>query len=176
MRREKNISDISEGVIRTYYQPLAAFIRSRVGMVEDAEDILQEVWLQYSSRDAEDRLRSESGWLYRVARNKIIDYYRRISPEWLEDWLLEGGEEWEEEESTETVDLQLFWEEFYEVLNSMPPNQREVFVLNELEGITLREIAEERGEKLKTIISRKGYAVKRLRERLGEIFGDFLLD
>lgn len=160
---EDNVDiDRRKDTIERFQSPLLAFIRSRVGALADAEDILQEVWLQFAYRDQKDELQSESGWLYRVARNKIIDYYRRTSTEWLEDFMDE--EIWEEDE--DEMDVDFFWEEFYEALDILPTNQREVFVMNELEGLTLQEIAEATGEKLKTIISRKGYAVRRLRDQL----------
>lgn len=170
MTAEDPQNNRQEEIVADFHQPLLAFIRSRVGSPEDAEDILQDVWLQFAYRDPQDELKSESGWLYQVARNRIIDHYRRISPEWLEDFLYD--EMWEDDEGDEP-DPGYFWEEFYEALDVLPANQREVFVMNELEGLTLQEIADASGEKLKTIISRKGYAVRRLRAQLAEIWDGF---
>lgn len=171
MAADKLENNTRDEIIAQYQKPLLNFIRARVGVSEDAEDILQEVWLQFAHRDSGDSLQSESGWLYRVARNKIIDHYRRISPEWLEDLVYDDY--LEEEEEDEIDDADVFWEEFYEALNTLPAKQREVFVMNEMEGLTLQEIADESGEKLKTIISRKGYAVRRLREQLIGVFDGF---
>ncbi|MCE3227244.1 MAG: polymerase, sigma-24 subunit, subfamily [Bacteroidetes bacterium] len=67
----------------------------------------------------------------------------------------------------------LFWEELMAGLDELPANQREVFILNELEDMTLQEIADMKNENLKTIISRKGYAVKHLRNHLSELYKEF---
>ena len=69
---------------------------------------------------------------------------------------------------------ELFWEELFLALDELPENQRQVFIWNELEEKTLQQIADETGEKLKTIISRKGYAVKYLRSRLQTLYNEFL--
>ncbi len=159
------------------------FIRSRVASPSDAEDILQEVWLQFSAAWSKQNIQQPRAWLYRVIRNKIIDLYRKKSPEWLEDYLYEEAEEYQFEAETEIEGMEQpevlylqeqFWEELYEALDALPSAQREVFLLNELEGHTLREIAEQKGENLKTIISRKGYAMRSLREKLVDIFAEFV--
>jgi RNA polymerase sigma factor (sigma-70 family) len=69
---------------------------------------------------------------------------------------------------------ELFWQELFAALEELPENQRQVFIWNELEDMTLQQIADRTGEKLKTIISRKGYAVKHLRQRLKLLYKDFL--
>ncbi|MEL7532872.1 MAG: RNA polymerase sigma factor, partial [Bacteroidota bacterium] len=157
--------------------------KSRVANPRDAEDILQEVWLQFSAAWAKQNIKQPRAWLYRVIRNKIIDLYRKKSPEWLEDYLYEESEEYQFEAETEIEGMEQpevlylqeqFWEELYEALDALPSAQREVFLLNELEGHTLREIADQKGEKLKTIISRKGYAMRSLREKLVDIFAEFV--
>ncbi|MEL6588596.1 MAG: RNA polymerase sigma factor [Bacteroidota bacterium] len=162
---------------------LRAFIESRVGEKQNAADLLQEVWYQYSFALQKQEIDNPRAWLYRVSRNKIIDLYRRKSPEWLEDYLYEESNEYpfEDEpeiegwEQPEVLYLQdQFWDALYEALELLPFEQREVWLLNELEGHTLREIAETKGENLKTIISRKGYAVRQLREQLADIFAEFV--
>ncbi|MEL6250803.1 MAG: sigma-70 family RNA polymerase sigma factor [Bacteroidota bacterium] len=168
-------------IIEEYQAPLKAFIRSRLASEEDAEDILQEVWYQLSKNLQQGNIENERAWLYRVARNKVIDSYRKKSAEWLEDYVYEeDGDAYlidsllESDESPEMDFLrEQFWEDMYDALDALPEKQREVFILNEWEGVTLREIAERRGENLKTIISRKGYAVRHLRERLQLIFEEF---
>lgn len=169
-------------LIAQYEGVLTGFIRSRISSIEEAEDILQEVWYQFSKQVRKQPIQHIKAWLFQVARNKIIDSYRKKSMDWLEEYLYEADEEgllqevlWETEESPEVAYLQeQFWEELYDALEALPEKQREVFVLNELEGITLREIAESRGENLKTIISRKGYAMRHLRDRLELIFEEFV--
>jgi RNA polymerase sigma factor (sigma-70 family) len=167
--------------IKEYGKKLFAFIRGRVRTEEDAEDILQDVWYQlYNTSEAIDQV---GAWLYRVARNKIIDRYRKKSPELLEDQSYEDEEgELHLKEillsdpgNPETEYLKsLFWKELNEGLDELPPEQKEVFILNELEGLTFAEIAARTGENSKTLISRKGYAVKHLRKRLQTLYDDFL--
>jgi len=178
-RQQNNIIQ----TIKSYGQQLLGFIRSRVGSNEDAEDILQDVWYQLSNQQAVDEIESMSGWLYRVARNKITDRFRRTKTESFDEQVSAG-----EESDFHFADIlladaadpeaknfqQLFWEELFAALDELPPNQREVFILNELEDMTLQKIADLRGEKLKTIISRKRYAVQHLRSRLEALYYEFM--
>ena len=167
--------------IKEYGKKLFAFIRGRVRTEEDAEDILQDVWYQlYNTSEAIDQV---GAWLYRVARNKIIDRYRKKSPELLEDQSYEDEEgELHLKEilladpgNPETEYLKsLFWKELNKGLDELPREQKEVFILNELEGLTFAEIAARTGENIKTLISRKGYAVKHLRTRLQTLYDEFL--
>ena len=167
--------------IKEYGKKLFAFIRGRVRTEEDAEDILQDVWYQlYNTTEAIDQV---GAWLYRVARNKIIDRYRKKSPELLDDQSYEDEEgELHLKEilladpgNPETEYLKsLFWTELNKGLDELPQEQKEVFVLNELEGLTFAEIAARTGENIKTLISRKGYAVKHLRVRLQTLYDEFL--
>ena len=169
-------------VVSDYGTRLFRFIRGRVGTDEDAEDILQEVWYQLSHSVNIEEIGQVSGWLYRVARNKIVDKYRKKKPDSLEDYAY--GEEGEfsltdillaDTNDPDTEELkELFWQELFMALDELPDKQRQVFVENELEDKTLQQIAEETGEKLKTIISRKGYAVKHLRRRLEALYHEFL--
>ena len=169
--------------IKDYGRQLFGFIRSRVGTDEDAEDILQDVWYQFSNLAEVEAIESVSGWLYRVARNKITDNYRKRKSEPLEDQLMENKEgemNFREILLAENADpeaenlKQLFWEELFNALNELPENQREVFILNELEEMTLQEIANRKNENLKTIISRKRYAVQHLRQRLENLYNDIV--
>ncbi len=169
--------------IRDYGRQLFGFIRSRVGTDEDAEDILQDVWYQFSNLAEVDAIESVSGWLYRVARNRITDNYRKRKSESLDakmdevedtdlnlkELLLADNPDPEEENLR-----QLFWEALFRALDELPENQREVFILNELEDMTLQEIADQKKEKLKTIISRKRYAVQHLRQRLENLYQDII--
>ena len=151
-------------VIQNYGTRLFRFIRGRVSTDEDAEDILQEVWFQLSGLVNIEEIGQVSGWLYRVARNKIVDRYRKKRPDSLEDYAY--GEDGEFSLTdillADTLDpeieelKELFWQELFSALDELPENQRQVFVENELEDKTLQQIADETGEKLKTIISRKG--------------------
>jgi RNA polymerase sigma factor (sigma-70 family) len=168
--------------VKNYGRQLFGFIRSRVNSEEDAEDILQDVWYQLSSQTKSEDIISLSGWLYRVARNKITDNYRKKRENSLEDMIGEEEEgEWTlpyilmaEDADAETLQLQkLFREELAEALHELPENQRQVFIWNELEDKTMQEIADKEKENIKTIISRKRYAVQYLRKRLEYLNQEF---
>lgn len=169
--------------INKYGAQLLGFIRGRVATDEDAEDVLQDVWYQLSNMEELETIESISGWLYRVARNKITDRFRKKKSESLEDFSLESDDGDMDFREILLADARtpedeyfkrLFWDELMQALDELPEKQRSVFIKNELEDMTLQEIADEAGEKLKTIISRKGYAVRYLRERLDELYNDFL--
>jgi RNA polymerase sigma factor (sigma-70 family) len=170
--------DIKESVEKNQNR-LFGFIRKRVRTDEDAEDILQEVWYQLSRLISLDEIESISGWLYRVARNKITDWYRKSSEASYDDWLEDDESQgWAEilfrepENEIDEMYKELFWERLMQALDELPEAQREAFVKSELEGMKLKEIAELSDENLKTIISRKGYAVKHLRLRLKELYDE----
>jgi RNA polymerase sigma factor (sigma-70 family) len=167
--------------VSEYGKRLFSFIRGRVRTDEDAEDILQDVWYQLSNTP--EIIEEVGAWLYRVARNKIIDRYRKSKPESLEDFSFtnEDGElDFREillsqADTPETDYLKnLFWEQLAEGLAELPAEQRDAFVQNELEGKTFAEISAETGENIKTLISRKGYAVKHLRRRLQILYDEFI--
>jgi len=166
--------------IKRYGDRLYGFIRNRVNSPEEAEDILQEVWFQLSRLVDLDELQSISGWLFRVARNQIIDRYRKTSPALFEDMLFDDelGAEFRDillgttQSPEDALFKEVFWQEFNAALSELPDNQQQAFIQNEMEGKTLREIAEESGENIKTIISRKQYAVKHLRKRLQALYDD----
>ncbi|PBQ34992.1 RNA polymerase subunit sigma-24 [Sphingobacteriaceae bacterium] len=169
--------------VALYGKQLLGFIRGKVNSDEDAEDILQDVWYQYSNLDEVDAIESVSGWLYRVAKNKITDRFRRKKPERLEDFAFEnesGEINFKEilladpQNSEDEFFKKIFWEELMSALEELPEKQRSVFIQNELEEKSLQEIADQSGESIKTIISRKGYAVKFLRERLNDLYNEFL--
>lgn len=181
---EITMAEKKQNIVQTvglYGKQLLGFIRGKVNSDEDAEDILQDVWFQYSNLDAVDVIESVSGWLYRVAKNKITDRFRKKKTERLDDFYYEDGElNFKEILLSETSTPEdaffkkLFWEELTNALEELPEKQREVFVQNELEDKSLQEIAQASGENIKTIISRKGYAIKFLRERLNNLYNDFL--
>lgn len=180
LEQKKGISD----TIKTYGQRLFGFIRSKVNSNEDAEDLLQDVWYRFSQLSNLDELESVSGWLYQVARNRVTDFYRKKKDDALEDYSYEN-EEGEINikdillaDDTHHPELKqfknLFWDELLKALDELPSNQREVFVRNELEDESLQQIADSTNENLKTIISRKGYAVKHLRARLNALYEEFI--
>ncbi len=169
--------------IQEYGKRLFSFIRHRVKTDEDAEDILQDVWYQLSNTLSAEPIEQVGSWLYTVARNRITDSYRKQKPLHLDEFVYE-----DEEGEVSYKDLfladrvtpedkyerKLFWQEFGKALKDMPEEQRQVFVWNELEDMTFREIAEKTGENIKTLISRKRYAVNFLRERLETVYEEIV--
>jgi RNA polymerase sigma factor (sigma-70 family) len=169
-RRDQKILD----TIQSYGKRLSGFIRLRVRNEEDAADILQEVWLQLSRMVDIDAIEQMSSWLFTVARNRIVDNRRKkraltVSALHHDDDSDDSIEESlfvELETPEDKILRRQFWEELFHALDELPESQRQVFIWNELEGRTFREIAEQTGENIKTLISRKRYAVKFLRKRL----------
>lgn len=177
--RSSNISN----TIKSLSRRLFSFIRQRVGSTEDAEDILQDVFYQFAGNT--EPIEQASSWLFRVARNKIIDSYRKQKLPLADDVLgsAEGDDEgfdWREmllpdKSNPETEYLRnLFWEELQKALDELPEEQRSVFIQTEIEGIPFKEIAARTGEPLPTLLSRKRYAVLHLRERLGVLKEELL--
>jgi RNA polymerase sigma factor (sigma-70 family) len=161
-------------VINDYSKRLFGFIRKRVTNEADAEDVLQDVFYQFIGNTQP--IEQLSSWLFTVARNKITDRQRKHKPEALED--LFGQEDndeafsWPEllfdnSSNPEKEYLRtLFWEELNAALDELPAEQRDVFVKHEMEGVPFKELAEQSGETVNTLISRKRYAVLHLRDRL----------
>jgi RNA polymerase sigma factor (sigma-70 family) len=159
---------------------LRTFIRRRVPDPSDAEDIVQEVF--YELVEANRLLmpiEHVTGWLYRVARNRITDLFRKKKPEAFSDAAVEGddGELLGIEDLLPSPDAgpealyarNLLLEEIEFALDELPDDQREVFVANEIEGRSFKELSEESGANVNTLLSRKRYAVLHLRERLKNI-------
>jgi RNA polymerase sigma factor (sigma-70 family) len=176
----KNIAS----VVSRFGKRLLGFIRQRVGNEADAEDILQDVWYQLTTTVDTEPIEQISGWLFAVARNKIIDRYRKKRPESLDQVLQEGedpagpdftGILLDDSQNPETANLRaLFWKTLQDSLDELPEEQRMVFVWNELEGIPFKEIATMTGENVNTLISRKRYAVLYLRERLLTLYNEII--
>lgn len=178
MTQERNFS-IAE-TVQQFGKKLFGFIRGKVKTTEEAEDILQDVWYQFNRLSNLDELENVSAWLYRVAQNRVTDNYRKKKTENLEDFTYENDENeisfkeillLDENASPELAMFkEEFWNQLMDALEDLPESQREVFLLNEIEDFTLQEIADQKGENLKTIISRKGYAVKHLRKKLHNLY------
>lgn len=166
--------------IQQFGGKLFGFIRKRARNEEDAKDILQDVWFQFSNFANVEDLENIGAWLYRVARNRVTDRYRKKTTDSLEDFIYEGDDEtniFKELlllDDTNNPELTLFkenfWDKLMEALEELPEKQREVFIWNEIEDLTLQQIADKTGENIKTIISRKGYAVKHLRTKLNHLY------
>lgn len=165
---------------------LLSFIRNRVSSLEEAEDILQDVFFQfvagYNTIESLDRVTS---WLFSVARNKIIDRYRRESskpqhtdlswqtgseddsPTTLQEILPDLGNTPEDAMLREVI-----WGAVMDALDELPAEQREIFILNEMEDRSFREISEETGVSINTLLSRKRYAILALRKKLQQLYNE----
>jgi RNA polymerase sigma factor (sigma-70 family) len=171
-------------VISQFGKRLLGFIRQRVSNEADAEDILQDVWYQFTTTVDTEPIEQVSSWLFTVARNKITDRYRKKKPESLEDLLRPEDEDdgpnfsailFDNSNNPETAYLKnLFWKTLQEALEELPEEQKKVFVWNELGDVPFKEIAELTGEKVNTLISRKRYAVLYLRERLLDLYNEII--
>lgn len=166
-------------------QQLRRFVRARVSSEADAEDILQDIWHRLVATLEDGPVEKVGAWLYTVARNRIIDHYR--APQMASLEALAGEAEPEDaafelpdlllrdDQAPETADLRnLFWEQLQAALAELPPEQRQVFVWHELEGMSFQEIAALTGENLNTLLARKRYAVLRLRRRFQWLRDEFL--
>ena len=162
---------------------LRRFIRRRVGDPRDAEDVLQDV---FSALVEANRLLVPidhvTGWLFRVARNRITDLFRRKKPDSLGDAaVVEHDERLRIEDLLPSLDAgpealyarKLLLDELEMAIDELPVEQREAFVAHELEGRSFKEMAAETGVSVNTLLSRKRYAVLHLRKRLQGVYDEF---
>lgn len=181
---------IKQDTFRQEKDKLLGFIRSRVRTTEEAEDILQDVFVQFvagfDTIDSVDRITS---WLYSVARNKIIDRYRRdaVRPQ-KTDFEFTAGRDDDAPLSLQDIlpDLgnspeasllrDAIWDQIMLALEELPAEQREIFIQNEMEERSFREIAEDTGLSINTLLSRKRYAIMALRKKLQTFYDDVVGD
>ena len=176
---------ISE-VVKREQSRLRNFIRRRVPDPRDAEDILQDVF--YELVEANRLLmpiEHVTGWLFRVARNRITDLFRKQRPESFSDTAVvnqeDDGERLQFEDLLPSPDAgpealyarSVLLDELELAIDELPEEQREVFVAHELQGRSFKQMAAETGVSLNTLLSRKRYAVLHLRERLQSIYDEF---
>jgi RNA polymerase sigma factor (sigma-70 family) len=184
------MQEIKQNTFLKEKDKLLGFIRSRVSTMEEAEDILQDVFYQFvagfQSIESLDRVTS---WLYSVARNKIIDRYRRDAsrPQRTDFELISGRDDeapltlqeiLPDLDNTPEATLlrEAIWDEISEALADLPEEQRAIFILNEIEEKGFREISEETGVSINTLLSRKRYAIMALRKRLQKFYDDLTQD
>ncbi|HYQ87407.1 MAG TPA: sigma-70 family RNA polymerase sigma factor [Bacteroidota bacterium] len=181
-----DITSVVDRTIRSERRRLFEFILRRVNSREDAEDILQDVFYQLvASYSVTEPIEKLTSWLFTVARNKIIDWYRRKRPVYSMSQSIPGSQE--DDDAVGPLNLEeilfdprenpdrmyarsLVWSQLGDALDELPEKQRLVFVMHELEGKSFKEIAEITGEPMNTLLSRKRYAVLALRERLQELY------
>jgi len=180
LEQDQRISDV---VIREQSR-LRNFIRRRVPDPRDAEDILQDVFCELVEAN---RLLMPidhvTGWLFRVARNRIIDLFRKKKPQSFTDTAIvdDGDELLRLEDLLPSPDggpealyaRNVLLDELELAIDELPADQRDAFVAHELEGRSFKQMAAESGVSVNTLLSRKRYAVLHLRERLQKIYTEF---
>lgn len=176
---------ISETVEREQAR-LRNFIRRRVGDAADAEDILQDVFYELvEAYRVMQPIEQASAWLFRVARNRITDFFRKKKPVAFPDnpaAFAEDGEPFSFEDLLPAPDAgpeavyarNVLLEEFEAAVDELPPEQREVFIAHEVDGRSFKELAASTGLSVNTLHLRKHYAVLQLRERLQTIYDEFM--
>ncbi|MFM7486626.1 MAG: RNA polymerase sigma factor, partial [Cytophagales bacterium] len=174
------MQQIKENTFLKEKDKLLGFIRNRVSTMEEAEDILQDVFYQFvAGFETIESIERITSWLYSVARNKIIDRYRRDAsrPKQSDFELVHSSEDDapltlqeilpDLDNSPESTLLrEAIWDEITDALAELPSDQREIFIQNEIEERGFREISEETGVSINTLLSRKRYAILALRKRL----------
>jgi RNA polymerase sigma factor (sigma-70 family) len=181
LEQDQRISD----VVKREQSRLRNFIRRRVPDPLDADDILQDVF--YELVEANRLLmpiEHVTGWLFRVARNRITDLFRKKKPDRFSDADVadEDGTMLHIEDLLPSPDAgpdalytrSVLLDELESALDELPEDQREVFIAHEIEGRSFKELAAETGVNLNTLLSRKRYAVLHLRERLQNIYDEFM--
>lgn len=163
---------------------LRNFIRRRVPDANEAEDILQDVFFEYvEAYRLPESIEQVGAWLFRVARNRIIDRFRKKREVQLPDVSGEDDDEHWLEEVLPSSDAgpeaayarSVLLEELYAALAELPQEQRDVFIAHELDGLSFKELAVEKGVAVNTLLARKRYAVLHLRARLQTIYDEFNL-
>jgi RNA polymerase sigma factor (sigma-70 family) len=181
LEQDRRISD----VVERERSRLRNFIRRRVRDTNDAEDILQDVF--YELVEANRLLmpiEHVTGWLFRVARNRITDLFRKKKPESFSDAAVaddDEGESLDFEDLLPSPDAgpealfarHALLEEFELAVSELPEEQRQVFIAHEVDGRSFKEISAETGVSVNTLLSRKRYAVLRLRARLQAVYDEF---
>ncbi len=183
----KDQNDTIGEVIQDYGKRLFSFIRNRVREPEEAEDIFQDVMIELTqSYRMMQPIEKVAAWLYRVARNKITDKYRKKRTFSLEDQQsFRGNDDGEQlylqdllrsnsESPDSKFDKTLIYNAIELALDELPTEQREVFIQHELEGKSFKQIAEDTGISINTLLSRKRYAILALRKNLQELYNELM--
>jgi RNA polymerase sigma factor (sigma-70 family) len=186
----KQFSQQEVGQLVEEYQPrLKAFVRKHVDNIEDADDILQDVFYQLvkTVEDALNPIEHVSGWLYRVAKNTIINKGKKKKEEKLptfkdkdsdSDILKDFSDILFSKETSPSPEMEylrsLVWTELERALSELPAEQREIFELTELDGLPVKEISQSTGVPVNTLLSRKHYAVVHLRKRMAYLYHEII--
>jgi RNA polymerase sigma factor (sigma-70 family) len=169
--------------VKIYRKRLFDFIRLRVKETADAEDILQDVFVELTNTyRVLQPVEQMAAWLFRVARNKITDRYRKKKPVLFEDLVPYIENDSEDRSFIEEIlgaendagfnhfDNEMIREAILHALEELPAEQREIFIRHEIDQQSFKEISEELGITMNTLLSRKHYAVKFLRKKLSSLY------
>jgi RNA polymerase sigma factor (sigma-70 family) len=182
-------NNLNEQIV-TYQPRLLSFIRKQVPNKEESEDILQDVFYQFvkTTEDVLNPIENVSAWLYRVAKNMIINHGVKKKEEPLPAYPDSESEEvfkdisellFSREETSPTPETEylrsLVWEELEKALAELPAEQREIYELTEVEGLPVKEIAEAFNIPVNTVLSRKHYAIVHLRKRLAGLYEELIM-
>jgi RNA polymerase sigma factor (sigma-70 family) len=153
---------------------LLSFIQKMIRNQSEAEDVVQDVFEEFVQKyEFENAIENIGAWLVRVARNKVIDRFRRKKTQDEYRLFAQNENEFSTKEDPEDIatreDLRF---ELAEAIENLPPDQRDVFIQNELEGRSFEEISQATGVSVNTLLSRKRYAVLALREYLKEVYDE----
>lgn len=172
-----------ENLFRQDRKKYLGFIRQRVRSQEEAEDILQDVFANVlaASKDVQKPIENIASWVFTSIRNRIIDTYRKKKADPFADF----GTQEQKDDGFDVVERFLgdfsynpeddlvrktIWEAVLKGLDELPPEQKEVFVKNEFEGVSFREMSEASGVNINTLLARKRYAVLYLRKKLQDLY------
>jgi RNA polymerase sigma factor (sigma-70 family) len=173
IEKDRTISEI----VAEEASRLRNFIRKRVPNEADAEDLLQEVFYEVvEAYRVMEPVQRWSAWMFQVARNRIIDLFRKRQrePTEIDAALIEDVLPSHDAGPAAAHARSVLLDELEEALDELPPEQREVFLAHEIEGRSFKEIAEQTGVSVNTLLSRKHYAVVHLRRRLRGIYEEFV--
>lgn len=173
----------AKSIFESYSNALKGFIRKRISSAEESEDMLHDLFYRFIVCDGEQQaIENVSSWLYRVANNLIIDRSRKKREQPM-PYISVGDDEGEiplgelmlidENSAEENMMRSLICDELHAALATLPLEQRSVFELNELQGVSFSEISDATGIAVNTLISRKRYAVIALRRKLGYLLAEF---
>lgn len=188
MSKDKHHQQV-ERQVKENLPRIRTFIKGRVANDEDAEDILQDVFYQFlkAMEGAQNPIELVSSWLYRVAKNTIINKNKKKKEElipfyWYDQdgFLIEKYALFPKENDFDNPEQSyiwaMVWEELSEALLELPIEQRNIFEWTEFEGISIKEVSRTTGVSENTLLSRKHYAVKHLRKRLKDIYEEVVLN
>ena len=182
-RRSMDLALQIENLFKTDRKKFLGFIRQRVRSQEEAEDILQDVFTNVlaASANVQKPIENIASWVFTAVRNRIIDSYRKKRAETFSDIQTPGQAEdgvdtfenfLGDKSNNPETDLirKTIWESVQSGLAELPEEQRDVFVKNEFEGVSFREMSEDTGVNINTLLARKRYAVLHLRKRLKDLY------